>query len=151
MQNIPYTEFVKDIVSKRGLYNKEGKDLLQTLAKKLANSVYICSIRRDVKDQFICVTDKWMKVNYGDRVTEWWPLKNANTKVKLEDDKGVDEYDIANSSNQMPCHLGSYTLGHSKRKMNNFIREIDGFYSNNIYYGDTDSADIHKKTLVHVG
>ena len=29
--------------------------------------------------------------------------------------------------------------------MNNVPREIDGFYSNNIYYGYTDSAYIHKK------
>ena len=29
--------------------------------------------------------------------------------------------------------------------MNNVIREIDDFYSNIFYYGDTDSAYIHKK------
>ena len=30
--------------------------------------------------------------------------------------------------------------------MNNVIREIDGFYSNNAYFGNTDSAYIHKIT-----
>ena len=45
----------------------------------------------------------------------------------------------------MPCHLGRYLLGHSKRLRNNISREIDGFYSDNIYYGDTDSAYIHEK------
>ena len=29
--------------------------------------------------------------------------------------------------------------------MNEFIRQIRGFYNNGIYYGDTDSAYIHKK------
>ena len=29
--------------------------------------------------------------------------------------------------------------------MNNFIREINGFYNNSIYYGDTDSLYIKKK------
>ena len=29
--------------------------------------------------------------------------------------------------------------------MNNFIREINGFYNNSIYYGDTDSLYIEKK------
>ena len=29
--------------------------------------------------------------------------------------------------------------------MNDVFREIDGFYSNNIYYGDTDSRYIHIK------
>ena len=29
--------------------------------------------------------------------------------------------------------------------MNNFIREINGFYYNSIYYGDTDSLYLGKK------
>ena len=29
--------------------------------------------------------------------------------------------------------------------MNNFVREINGFYNNSIYYGDTDSLYIEKK------
>ena len=34
--------------------------------------------------------------------------------------------------------------------MNKVFHEIDGFYSNKIYYGDTDSGFVHKKwsTLV---
>ena len=72
-------------------------------------------------------------------------MKNANLDVKLEDDNGVDDEDTAKSINQMPCHLGKYTLGQSKRLRNNAIREIDGFNSNNMYYGDTDSASIGQK------
>ena len=50
----------------------------------------------------------------------------------------------------MPCHLDS----HSKRLMNNVFLETDGFYSFNSYYGDRDSAYIHKEhrsTLVDNG
>ena len=45
----------------------------------------------------------------------------------------------------MPCLLGSYKLGRSKRLKNNVLREIDDFYSNLFYYGDTDSAYVQKK------
>ena len=31
--------------------------------------------------------------------------------------------------------------------MNNFIREINGFFNISIYYGDTDSSYIEKKNL----
>ena len=31
--------------------------------------------------------------------------------------------------------------------MNNFVRVIDGFKNNNVYYQDTDSLYIDKKTL----
>ena len=68
MQYNPYTEFVNDIVAKRDADKKQGKDLLQTLAKKIANPVYGGNIRRDVNDQFKCVTNKWMKENYDERV-----------------------------------------------------------------------------------
>ena len=46
--------------------------------------------------------------------------------------------------NTLPCHLGAFILSNSKRIMNNFIREINGFYNNSIYYGDTDSLYIEK-------
>ena len=45
----------------------------------------------------------------------------------------------------MPGHLGAFILSNSKRIMSRFIREINGFYSNNIYYGDTDSIYTQKK------
>ena len=95
-----------------------------------------------------------MRENFDDRVKEWFPLKNGNLIVKLQDDEGVDDFNKAKAINTMPSHFGSYILSHSKRLMNNVFREIDEFYSNNIYYGDTDSGYIHKKhwsTLVEKG
>ena len=64
-----------------------------------------------------------MEENYDDRVTEWWPLNNGNLAVKLKNDAGVDDEDIAQSINQMLCHLGSYVLAHSKRLISNDTRE----------------------------
>ena len=67
----------------------------------------------------------------------------VNYIVKLKEDDGLDsEIDIKNT---MPSHLGSFILSNSKRIMNNFIRVIDGFKNNNIYYTDTDSLYIHKE------
>ena len=77
-----------------------------------------------------------MKESYDDRVREWWLLKNGYSLVILEDDSGVDDHDIVKLVNQMPCYLGSCTLGHSKRLKKNFIQEIFGLCSNNNYYGD---------------
>ena len=139
---------------KRDLFKSQRKDLLQNLAKKIGLSVYGGNIRKDINEEYKCVTENWMRENFDDRVKEWFPLKNGNLIVKLEDDEGVDDFDKAKSINTMPSHFGSYILSHSKRLMNNVFREIDGFYSNNIYYGDTDSGYIHKKhwsTLVEKG
>ena len=45
----------------------------------------------------------------------------------------------------MPSRLGSCVLSHSKRLMNDVIKQIGGFYKNIVYYTDTDSLYIHKK------
>ena len=152
----PYTEFVTDMFEKRDMFKSQGKDLLQNLANKIGLSVYGGNIRKVINEEYKCVTENWMKESFDDRVKEWFPLKNGNLIVKLEEDEGVDDYDKVKSINTMPSHYGSYILSHSKRLMNDVFREIDGFYSNNIYYGDTDSGYIHKKhgrktTLVEKG
>ena len=150
----PYTEFVTNMFNKRDYFKSQGKDLLQNLAKKIGLSVYGGNIRKDINEEYKCVTENWMRENFDDRVKEWFPLKNGNLIVKLKDDEGVDDFDKTKSVNTMPSHFGSFILSHSKRLMNNVFREIDGFYSNNIYYGDTDSRYIHKKhwsTLVEKG
>ena len=141
----PYTEFVTDMFEKRDLFKSQGKDLLQNLATKIGLSVYGGNIRKDINEEYKCVTENWMKENFDDRVKEWFPLKNGFLLVKLEDDEGVDDYDKAKSINTMPSLFGSYILSHSKRLMNDVFNEIDAFYNNVIYYTDTDSGYIHKK------
>ena len=91
MRYNPYRDFVNDMFAKRHVYKKQGKDLLQTLAGKIANSVYDRNIRRVVN----CVTQHWINENYDDRVKKRKPLKNGNLIVKLEDVAGVDDVDIA--------------------------------------------------------
>ena len=40
MQYNPYIDFVNDMVAKRDRYKIQGKEMLQTLSKKVNNSVY---------------------------------------------------------------------------------------------------------------
>ena len=149
-----YTEFVTDMFEKRDLFKSQRKDLLQNLAKKIGLSVYGGNIRKDINEEYKCVTETWMREYFDDRVKECFTFKKENIIVKLEEDEGVDDYDKAKSINTMPSHFGSSILSHSKRLMNYVIEEIDGFYNHIIYYKDTDSLYIHKKylsTLVEKG
>ena len=59
------------------------------------------------------------------------------------DDAGWE--DEVKKLNTMPLHLGAFVLSNSKRIMNNFIHAIDGFYTNDVYYTDTDSLYIENK------
>ena len=78
-----------------------------------------------------------MESEYDDDVFDYWRLPNGNYLVKLKKDDGLDgDNDVKNT---LPSHLGAFILSNSKRIMINFIREINGFYNNSIYCGDTDS------------
>ena len=76
-------------------------------------------------------------------------LEIAKRKLrKLVKLKKHDGFDSDNEvKNTLPIQLGALILSNSKRIMNNFIREINVFYNNSIYYGDTDSLYIEKKIL----
>ena len=52
------------------------------------------------------------------------------------DDAGLE--DEVKKLNTMPLHLGAFALSNSKRNMNNFIHASNGFYTNDVYYTDTD-------------
>ena len=80
-----------------------------------------------------------METEFDENVFDYWKLPNVNYIVKMKKDDGCD---IKNTS---PAVLGAFILSNSKRIMNNFIREVIGFYNISIYYGDTDSLYIEKK------
>ena len=61
----------------------------------------------------------------------------------MKKDDGLD--DDCDIENILPSVLGDFILSNSKRIMNNFIREINGFYNISIYYADTDSLHIEEK------
>ena len=80
---------------------------------------------------------------FDENVTDYWELPIENYIVKLRKDEGLD--DNCDIKNTLPSHLGSFILSISKRNMNNFIREIRGFFNSSIHCGDTGSLYIEKK------
>ena len=58
-------------------------------------------------------------------------------------DEGLE--DGVKKVNTLPLQLAVFILSNSKRIMNNFIHAIDEFYSNDVYFTDTDSFYIENK------
>ena len=84
-----------------------------------------------------------MEKEYDRNVLPYWKLPSGTYVVKLKKDDGLDgDNDMKNT---LPSHLGVFISGNIKRIMNNFIREINGFYNNIIYFGDTDALYIEKR------
>ena len=63
--------------------------------------------------------------------------------MKIKNDGGLQ--DEVEKVNTMALHLGAFVLSKSKRIMNNFIRAIGRFYTNDVFYTDTHSLYIENK------
>ena len=139
----PFRKIIEKLFALRQKYKDEHNDLMQGLAKLIMNSLYGVQIRKDIDQSYKCKSQHWMETEYDENVLDYWRLPNGNYIVKFKKDDGLEEdNDVKNT---LPSHLGDFILSNSKRNMNNFIREINGFHNNSIYYGDTDSFYIEKK------
>ena len=116
---------------------------MQLLVKLLMNSLYVENIRKDIEEKFACKSEMWMQTEYDERVKDYWKISVINYIGKMIDDAGLE--DEVKKLNTMPLHLGAFVLSNSKRIMNNFIHAINGFYTNDVYYTDTDSLYIENK------
>ena len=139
----PFRKVMENLFALRQKYKGEHNDLMQRLVKLIMNSLYGVQIRRDIDQYYKCKSQRWMETEYDENVLDNWKLPNGNYIVKLKKNDGLEgDNDVKDT---LPSHLGAFILSNSKRIMNNFIIEINGFFNNSIYYGDTDSVYIEKK------
>ena len=139
----PFTKVIEKLFALRQKYKDENNDVMQLLVKLLMNSLYGEQIRKDIGEKFACKSEDWMQTEYDERVKDYCKISGNNYIVKMIDEAGL-EYEVK-KLNTMPLHLGAFVLSNSKRIMNNFIHAINGFYTNDVYYTDTDSLYIENK------
>ena len=139
----PFREVVDILFKLRQKYKDENNDVMQLLVKLLMNSLYGENNRKDIEEKFSCKSEMWMQTEYDERVKDYWKISGINYIVKMIDDPGLE--DEVKKLNTMPLHLGAFVLSNSKRIMNNFIHAINGFYTNDVFYTDTDSLYIENK------
>ena len=116
---------------------------MQLLVILLMNSLYGEQITKDIEESSYFKSKLWMETKYDERVSNYQKINYGNYIVKMKDDDGLE--DQVKKVNTMPFHLGSFVSGKSKRFMNNFIHDVNGFYTNDVFYTDTDSLYIEKK------
>ena len=133
----PFRKVIDKLFALRQKYKDEENDVMQLLVKFLVNSSNGEIIRKDIEEKFTCKSEAWMMAEYDERVKDYWKISGINYIVKMIDDAGL-EYEVK-KLNTMPLHLGAFVLSNTKRIMDNFIHVIDGFYTNDVYYTDTDS------------
>ena len=139
----PFRKVIDKLFALRQKYMDEGNDVMQLLVTLLMNSLYGENIRNYIEEKFACKSEYWMQTEYDERVKDYWRISDIIYIVKMIDDAGLE--DEVKKLNTMPLHLGAFALSNSKRIMNNFIHAIDGFFTNDVYYTDTDSLFIENK------
>ena len=107
------------------------------------NSLYGEQTKKDKEEKFAGKSEAWLLTEDDERVVDNWKILGVKDIVKLVDDKRLE--DENEKLNTMPLHLGAFVLSISKRILINFIHAINGFYTNDVYYTDTDSLYIKNK------
>ena len=65
------------------------------------------------------------KLEYDDNLLDYWKLSNGNYIVKFKKGDGLaGDNDVENT---LPSKLGAFISSNSKRTMNKFNRETNGF------------------------
>ena len=139
----PFRKVIDKLFALRQKYKDDNNDVMQLLVKLFMNSLYGENIRKDIEEKFAFKSEAWMMSEYDERVKDYWKISGINYIVKMIDDAGLE--DEVKKLNTMPLHLVAFVLSTSKRIMNNFIHAINGFYTNDVYYTDTDSLYIENK------
>ena len=139
----PFGNFIEKLFVSRQKYKDKRNDLMQGLVKLIMNSLYGVQIRRDINESYLCKPETLMETELDENILNYWRLPNENYIVKIKKDDGLD--DDCDIKNTLPAVLGAFILSNSKRILNSFIREKNGFFNNTIYYGETDSLYIEKK------
>ena len=116
---------------------------MQLLVNLLMKSLYGDNIRKDIEEKLACKSEAWMMAECDERVKDFWKIPGINYIVKMIDDAGLE--DELKKLITKPLHLRAFVLSNCKRIMNNFIHAISGFYTNDVYYTDTDSLYIENK------
>jgi hypothetical protein len=172
----PFRGYIEKLFALRKKYKDEGNKVGEDLIKLLLNSLYGKTVQKDVNTEICVWSSNYLEKNYDDlimsrcKISEasatgeaMWIVQRKKEKENVDVSKQDSKNGIITSSKKenkcrdVPHHLGSYILSHSRRIMNNFILAIDGFKKPNIAYSDTDSIYIKKSLydelnrLGHVG
>ena len=139
----PFREVIEKLFAAKQNYKDENNIVMQLLVELLMNKLYGKNIRKDIDESFACKSEYWMMSEYDERVKDYWRISHGIYNVKTIDDKRLENE--VKKLKTMPLQQGSFVLSNSKAIMNNFAHAISGFYTNDLYYSDTDSLYIHNK------
>ena len=139
----PFEKVIDKLFALRQKYKKENNEVMQLLVKLIMNALYGELLRKDITESYQRKSEMWMQTEYDERVLDYQKIICGNYIVEMKHDEGLQ--DEVKKVNTLPLQLAVFILSNSKRNMNIFIHAIGGFYTNDVFYTDTDSLYIENK------
>ena len=139
----PFRKVIVKLFALRQKYRDENNAVMHLLVNLIMKALYGEQIQKDIEEKFACKSEAWMLAEYDERMKDYWKLSGIKYFVKMIGDPGLK--DEVKKLITMPLHLGAFALSNSKRIMSNFLHAVNGFYTNDVYYTDTDSLYIENK------
>ena len=136
----PFKKVFDELFELQHIYKNDNNDVMELLVKLIMHSLYGEQIRKDIEKSCQCKSEIWMMTECDESVLDYQKINYGKYIVKMKDDEGLQ--DEVKKVNAMPLHLGAFVLSNSKRIMNKYIQAVDGFFSKDVYYTDTDSLYI---------
>ena len=107
------------------------------------NALFGQFLRKDITGDYERKSQAWKISEYDERVLDYYKINHGHYIVKLKDDDGMQ--DEVEKINTLPLQLAAFILSKAKELWINFLHAIGGFYTNAVYYTDTDSLYIESK------
>lgn len=128
-----FRPFVQDQFEQRKRAKAAGNDVAQCSIKQCMCSLYGKQVQKGIMESW-CIerSEESLKRNFDHRYRDVIKLENGSYACKK----------IMEKIKYMPSYMGSVQLAYSRKRMNIFILEIDGFRTKVVYYMDTDSLYI---------
>ena len=133
----PFRKIIDNLFALGQKYKDKNNEVMQFLVYFSMNTLYGEILRQDILESYECKSEAWMLSESDERVLDYRKIIHGNYIVKLRDDDGLQ--DEVKRVNILPLQLAAFILSSSKKIMNNFIHAINGFYTNDVYYSDTES------------
>ena len=133
----PFKEVTDKLIELRQKDKIENLLVRQRLVKLNMNRLYGEQIGKDIVESCSCNSEVWMMTEFDERALDYQKNNYGSYILKMKVDPGSENE--VKKVNIMPLQLGVFVLSNSKIKMKNFIHAIDGLYTNDVYYTDTDN------------
>ena len=136
-----FKKVMEHLFGVKSKYEGEGNELIVDFAKLCLNSLSGESIKEGIDEEYIMKSENWLITNNDERAVGYEHLPKSEYVFNYQSDPGM--YKIKEVEKKCAISLRIFFYHKVEKNYEKNAHEVDGFYSNKVYYQDTDSLNVH--------